>query len=222
MEEIDLKELFNYFISKIFLLILITLSVLTIGFSYDAFFKTPKYNSYTTVLLTSDNSTITSSDITLNKNLVDTYSEIIKSRKVIGKVIENLELDYTIEELQENITVSNINDTEIIKISVSDKDNYLAKNIANETANVFNAEVIKYFNIQNIGVVDYAEISEKPYNINVVKSAVIYLLVGLVLSIGTVFVIYYFDNTIKTVEEVERKLNLPVIGAIPVGGRKNE
>lgn len=219
MEEIDLKELFNYFISKIFIIILITITVLTIGFSYDAFFKTPMYNSYTTVLLKGED-TITSSDITLNKNLVNTYSEIIKSRKVIRKVIENLKLDYGVEELQKNISVSNINDTEIIKISVSDTDNYIAKNIANEAANVFTAEIINYFNIQNIGIIDYAEVSELPYNINILKSIIIYLFMGLILGVSIVFVMFYFDNTVKTSEEIENKLKLPVIGMISIGGKK--
>ena len=185
MEEIDLKELLNYFVSKIFLMLSIVFVVLIIGFSYDAFIKVPKYKSYTTVLLTTENNTITSNDIILNKNLIDTY-------------------------------------TEIIKITVADEDSNLAKNIANETAKVFNAEVIKLYNIQNIGIIDYAEASPKPYNINLIKSIAIYLMIGIILSLAVVFVMFYFDTTIKTVEEVERKLNIPVIGAIPVGGRKHE
>ena len=195
MEEIDLKELLNYFVSKIFLMLSIVFVVLIIGFSYDAFIKVPKYKSYTTVLLTTENNTITSNDIILNKNLIDTYTEIIKSRKVVGKVIDNLSLEYDIETLQKNI---------------------------NETAKVFNAEVIKLYNIQNIGIIDYAEASQKPYNINLIKSIAIYLMIGIILSLAVVFVMFYFDTTIKNVEEVERKLNIPVIGAIPVGGRKHE
>lgn len=222
MEEIDLKELLNYFVSKIFLMLSIVFVVLIIGFSYDAFIKVPKYKSYTTVLLTTENNTITSNDIILNKNLIDTYTEIIKSRKVVGKVIDNLSLEYDIETLQKNIAVDNVNDTEIIKITVEDEDSNLAKNIANETAKVFNAEVIKLYNIQNIGIIDYAEASQKPYNINLIKSIAIYLMIGIILSLAVVFVMFYFDTTIKTVEEVERKLNIPVIGAIPVGGRKHE
>lgn len=222
MEEIDLKELLNYFVSKIFLMLSIVFVVLIIGFSYDAFIKVPKYKSYTTVLLTTENNTITSNDIILNKNLIDTYTEIITSRKVVGKVIDNLSLEYDIETLQKNIAVSNVNDTEIIKITVEDEDSNLAKNIANETAKVFNAEVIKLYNIQNIGIIDYAEASQKPYNINLIKSIAIYLMIGIILSLAVVFVMFYFDTTIKTVEEVERKLNIPVIGAIPVGGRKHE
>ena len=222
MEEIDLKELLNYFVSKIFLMLSIVFVVLIIGFSYDAFIKVPKYKSYTTVLLTTENNTITSNDIILNKNLIDTYTEIITSRKVVGKVIDNLSLEYDIETLQKNIAVDNVNDTEIIKITVEDEDSNLAKNIANETAKVFNAEVIKLYNIQNIGIIDYAEASQKPYNINLIKSIAIYLMIGIILSLAVVFVMFYFDTTIKTVEEVERKLNIPVIGAIPVGGRKHE
>ena len=222
MEEIDLKELLNYFVSQIFLMLSIVFVVLIIGFSYDAFIKVPKYKSYTTILLTTENNTITSNDIILNKNLIDTYTEIIKSRKVVGKVIDNLSLEYDIETLQKNIAVANVNDTEIIKITVEDEDSNLAKNIANETAKVFNAEVIKLYNIQNIGIIDYAEASQKPYNINLIKSIAIYLMIGIILSLAVVFVMFYFDTTIKTVEEVERKLNIPVIGAIPVGGRKHE
>ena len=222
MEEIDLKELLNYFVSKIFLMLSIVFVVLIIGFSYDAFIKVPKYKSYTTVLLTTENNTITSNDIILNKNLIDTYTEIITSRKVVGKVIDNLSLEYDIETLQKNIAVANVNDTEIIKITVEDEDSTLAKNIANETAKVFNAEVIKLYNIQNIGIIDYAEASQKPCNINLIKSIAIYLMIGIILSLAVVFVMFYFDTTIKTVEEVERKLNIPVIGAIPVGGRKHE
>lgn len=222
MEEIDLKELFDYFVSKLYIILSIAFMVLVIGFSYDAFIKVPKYRSYTTILLTNENSTITSNDIVLNKNLIGSYTEIIKSRKVIGKVIDNLYLDCDIETLQDNISVTNLNDTEIIKITVTNEDANLAKNITNEIARVFNAEVIKYYNIQNIGVVDYAEAATKPFNINLFKSIVIYLFAGLVIGLAVVFIMFYFDTTIKTTEEVEKKLNIPVIGAIPVGGRKHE
>ena len=216
MEEIDLKELLNYFVSKIFLMLSIVFVVLIIGFSYDAFIKVPKYKSYTTVLLTTENNTITSNDIILNKNLIDTYTEIIKSRKVVGKVIDNLSLEYDIETLQKNIAVANVNDTEIIKITVADEDSNLAKNIANETAKVFNAEVIKLYNIQNIGIIDYAEASQKPYNINLIKSIAIYLMIGIILSLAVVFVMFYFDTTIKSVEEIESKIGLPALGIVPI------
>ena len=225
MEEINLKDLFNYFVSKIIYIALIVAIVVLFGVVYSNFFKTPLYKSYTTMLLTKENdsTSITSSDITLNKNLVDTYREIIKSRKVVGKVINNLKLDYSIDTLQSKISVSSINDTEIIKITVTDPKSELAKDIANETATVFKSEIVKLYNIQNIGVVDIAEEANNPFNINMTKSLVMFILIGLVIGFALVFIMYYFDTTIKSVEEVESKLGLPVIGSIPkLGGKKHE
>lgn len=221
MEEIDLKELFDYLIGKKYIVAIIFLTVLLIGVSYTAIFKTPMYKSSTTILLTAENKTITSSDIILNQNLIETYREIITSRKIINKVINNLNLDYTIEQLQNNITVSNVKDTEIIKITVTSQDNIEAKNIADEIAEVFNSEVVKLYNIQNIGIIDSAEVSINPYNINMYKSIIVSILLGIFISLAVIFIIYYFDNTVKNTTLVENKLGLPVIGSIPMGG-KNE
>lgn len=225
MEEINLKDLFNYFLSKKLYIAIITLLVVLLGLVYSNFFKTPMYKSYTTMLLTkeSDSSTITSNDITLNRNLVDTYSEIIRSRKIASKVINNLRLDYSVEKLKSRISVSSINETEIIKITVVDEDSELAMDIANEIARVFKTEIVKLYNIQNVGVVDAAEEAGSPYNINAMKSLLLALIIGLVLSFGLVFVMYYFDTTIKSPEEVEEKVGISVIGRVPLmGGRRHE
>ena len=222
MEEIDLKELFSYFWNKKLIIIILTVLALGGGLFYSMKIQKPMYKSYTTILLTKEesNTTITSNDISLNRNLVDTYREIIKSRNVLGKVITNLNLDCTIDELMRKVTVENINDTEIIKISVVDYQEWNSMKIADEIAKVFNTEVVKLYNIQNIGIIDTAELPTKPYNINHVKTATLTGAVGLVVGLGIVFVLFYFDTTIKSSDEVERKLGLPVIGTIPVRGGK--
>ena len=225
MEEIDLKDLLNYFLSKKVVIIVAVLVALLAGSVYTAMLQKPKYKSYTTILLTKENdsTSITSNDITLNRNLVDTYREIIKSKKVINNVINNLNLNYTFSELNKNVTVESINDTEIIKISVVDYNPKIAKDVANEIASVFNKEIVKLYNIQNIGIVDSAELAKSPYNVNLLKQLVLAFLVGLVIGFGIVFVMYYFDTTVKSVEELESKLNLPVIGNIPdAGGVKHD
>ena len=222
MEEIDLKELFGYFWNKKFIILAFLVLFLLGGFIYSSKIQKPLYKSYTTILLTKEesSSTITSNDISLNRNLVDTYREIIKSRNVLGKVITNLNLDYSVDELMKKISVENINDTEIIKISVVDADQWKSMTIADEIAKVFNTEVVKLYSIQNIGVIDTAELPDKPYNINLIKTTALAGAVGLVIGLGLVFVIFYFDSTIKSSEEVERKLGLVVIGTIPMGGGK--
>ena len=223
MEEIDLKELFNYFWSKKIIIIISLVIFVAGGFIYSTKIQKPLYKSYTTILLTKEESStsITSTDITLNRNLVDTYREIIKSRNVLGKVITNLNLNYTVDELMKKVSVENINDTEIIKIIVVDEDEWKSMTIADEIAKVFNTEVVKLYSIQNIGVIDTAELPSKPYNISLIKTVGIAGAIGLVISLSIIFVIFYFDSTIKSTDDVEKKLGVVVIGSIPMaGGRR--
>lgn len=219
MEEINLKELFDYFKERIAIIGIIVLSVLLIGCIYSIFIRVPLYQSYTSIVLVSDDGTSTQttsqSDVNLNKSLVSTYSSIVTSRRIIDKVIENLSLDYSYEELTKNITVSNEDDTEIIKIVVVDKDRTLAANIANEIVKVFGEEIKNIYKLQNVSTVDSAKEATEPSNVNVVKDIAIYLLIGIVLACGSIFIIYYFDTTIKSAEEIENKLGLPVFGIVP-------
>lgn len=214
MEEIDLKELLTFVKSKIGLLITITAVVCLIGCVYGLFIQKPMYSSYTTVILSSNEGTISQTDVNLNKNLVDTYAEIVKSRRVLEQVIEELNLDLKYEQLNGKISVSAVNNTEIIKISVSDQDAIKAKNIANVTANYFANEIVDLYNMNNVDILDEAIESEKPYNINVIKQVIIYFMLGFVLGAGTLFIIYYFDRTIKSVEQIEQKIKLPILGSV--------
>lgn len=214
MEEIDLKELFTFVKTKLGLLITITIGVCLIGCIYGLFIQTPMYQSETTVILSTDNSSISQSDLTMNKNLVDTYAEIVKSRRVLDQVIEELELDLTYEELSKQISVTAVNDTEIIRITVTNKDAIKAKNIANVTANYFAKEIVELMGINNVKILDTAIEADKPYNINIGKQIVIYFMVGFVLAAGVLFVIFYFDRTVKSIEQVEQKIKLPILGGV--------
>lgn len=221
MEELNLNELFNYFLNKILLIVLIVLVFLTGSIVYSAYIQKPMYSSYTTILLTKEeNTAITSAELNLNRSLVDTYSVIIKSNRVLEQVISNLSLDYSVSELKNKVSVENVNDTEIIKITVKTNNSELSSNIANEIAKVFNSEIVKLYNIQNIGVIDIAKKNEVPYNVNFLKQVVLGTLIGFVMAFAVVFVMFYFDTTVKNAEEVEKKLGVSVIGTIPLSGGK--
>ena len=224
MEELNLNELFSYMWSKKLVILLIAVIFLTGSIVYSTFLQKPMYQSYTTILLTKEeNTAITTTDLNLNRILVDTYSVIIKSNTVIKQVINNLNLDYSVGSLKKLVTVESVNDTEIIKITVKNSDAVLAKDIANEIAKVFNSEIVKLYNIQNIGVVDRAEVNNVPYNVNIIKQVVLATIRGCVLAFALVFVVFYFDTTVKSAEDVEKKLGLAVIGTIPFsGGKKDE
>lgn len=218
MEEIDLKELFIYFKSKILWIVIALILVVGIGNVFTILTRVPMYQSSTTIVLvngSSDNNTYNQTELQLNKNLIGTYSEIIKSRKVLNEVIENLGLSYTTQELANNITVTAVENTEIIKVSVSDADNKKATEIADEIASVFGTEIQKIYKLNNVSVIDKASETTTPYNVNYVKDNLIYIVISIVLSSGVIFLKFYFDTTIKTTEEIENKLGLTVLGTVP-------
>ena len=223
MEDINLQDLLKYYVNKILIIILITIFCGLLGSIYSLFVQKPMYKSTTTLLLANiseidsgSSQSITTNDITLNQKLISTYREIMKSIRVLRQVKENLHLDYEIEDLKKMITVSAVNDTEIISVTVKNSDPEMAMKIANEVADTFCDEIVKIYQIKNVNVIDLAEVDDTPYNINLFKQIVIYILIGLVLSSAIVFVMYYFDTTIKTKEEIEEKLGLPVLGIIPL------
>ena len=222
MEEIDLKEFLMLFWNRKVSIILITIIFMFIGIIYSVGFVTPKYTSSTTLLLATSESansktnTITTSDITLNSKLVSTYSELVKSKNVTRQVISNLGIDETEDELRNSITVSSVKDTELIKISVTDKNATNAYNIANEIAKVFTQKVSEIYNINNVQVLDQAEVSSVPSNINHTKDVIMFTFVGLFVAIVFVLVANMLDTTIKSSEEVEKLCNVPVIASIPL------
>lgn len=225
MEELDLKELFGIFWAKKIHIILLILIFVVIGFIYSYIFLVPEYQSITKILLAKSNATtqdgttqgMTTSQVTLNQQLVSTYSELVKSESVLTQVKDNLKIDKSIEELRKNITVSTKDDTEIIQISVVDEDAEMAKNIANEVANVFIEQIAKgYYAMDNVYVVDEAKVEEEPYNINHLKDLAIFGAIGFVVACVYVLIANMLDTTVKSKEDIEKKLGLTVLTTIPV------
>lgn len=221
MEEINLSEVYSYFKSKILWIILAIIVIVILGNIYTIITRTPMYQSNTTIVLVGESKKeYNQSDSLLNQNLIGTYSQIIKSRKVLSQVIENLDLKMTTEELSNSITTSSVEETEIIQITVENAKAKDAQRITDEVAKVFAKEIKDIYNLENVTIIDKAELAKSPYNVNYVKDNIIYLVIGIVLSFGVVFVMYYFDTSIKSSEVVEEKLGLTVIGIVPKEERK--
>lgn len=220
MEEINLLEVLEYFKNKLIWIIASIILVILIGNIYTTITRVPMYRSNTTILLVGSNEKVNQNDVSLNNNLVTTYSEIIKSRKVLTKVINNLKLEYSVEELSNHITVGTKTDTQIITVTVSDKDPKKSKDIADEVSEVFAKEIKAIYRLDNVAIIDYAVLAEKPYNITYLKDNVIYFAIGLVLSCAVIFTMFYFDTTIKSTESIEEKLGLNVLGVVPEERRK--
>ena len=224
MENLDLKQLVNIFWNKRLQIMSIVLIFLIIGTIYTFMFITPKYKSYTSLVLaksdgtseSEEGNTINQTDITLNQKKVATYSELIKSKNVLREVIKNLNINENEENLKENITVSAVNGTELIQITVTNYYPDRASDIANEIVKVFTPKVGEIYHINNVYIVDEAESSYVPYNINHIKDILIFMAIGLVISIVYVLTVNLLDTTIKTAEDIEKQMDVTVLASIPV------
>ena len=222
MEEIDVKELFYEIWKNRFLIFVFVFIGAAIGIVYSMFLLKPMYKSSTTMVLSkpasetgSTSTGITSNDITLNQKLVSTYREIMVSKTVVEQVINKLKLNMDVDTLINNITVGSKQDTEVLELTVSSDDPNLSASIANTLAEKFTDKVKEVYNIENVSIIDKAEADNEPYNINEVKTTLIFVVGALVLALVIIFGRFYLDDTIKNQEELERLLKLPILAVIP-------
>lgn len=235
MEEIDLKELIGMFLEKKFLIIFVVILFAILGAVYTTQFITPLYESSTSLVLvqtgtntqTTDSSlaiseSITTTDITLNSKLVDAYAVVAKSKKVAGKVVENLKLNITADELKQMVTISSASDTQNLKVTVKHVNPEQACRIANEVAEVFIEEVVAIYKVENLYILDPAEVATTPCNINLTKNIVIFAFVGGILVAGYILLINMLDTTIKTDTDIEKAISIPVLASIVLNDDGNK
>ena len=222
MEEIDINQLLSFFKSKIIYIIFAMAIAFCLACIYVNRFRVPEYTNYTTVLLnqSSDVEQINASSVELNRKLISTYNEIIKSKKVLNQVIDKLSLDYNYSGLASKISVGEVGDTSIIKISVTDSDSSLAAEIANTIAEVFSQEIVTLLKIENISIIDKAEVSTVASSTSTIKIITIATIAGAFISVAIIFILFYFDTTLKNEEDIERLTGLPVIGMVPTSREK--
>lgn len=219
-QTISLQELFQVLKKRLFLIITITLAAVAISAAVSYFVLTPVYEVKTTMMaygadkkLESDSNSLT--EIQTNLKLINTYNDLIKSDKILEKVLNELELDMTMGQLARKINVSNNKESHVIYISVKDTDPYRAAEIANMTAQIFEKEIQQEMNA-SIKQWSRAKVSENqaPVEPKPLLNIAIAAIIGLMLGVGLAFLLEFLDNTIKTEQDIENTLELPVIGVI--------
>ncbi len=227
-ETISLQELFQVIKKRI--LLILTLTILATLFSgiVSYFYLTPIYQASTQLLVNQDKSEtpiINVNEIQTNLQLINTYNVIIKSPAILDIVRDELALEtVTTEGLTSKISVSSVGDSQVVTITAQDPDQFIARDIANTTASVFQREIMKLMNVNNVSVLAKATATDtqSPIKPNPALNMAIALVVGLMLGVGLSFLLEYLDNTLKTEQEIESLLGIPVIGAISSMERKEQ
>lgn len=223
--EIDLKELFLRIWSNVWSVIFAALIGTFLAYLLSNLVITKKYNSTTKiyVLNKQDSGQVTYSDLQTGTQLTKDYAQLVVSRTVTSQVIAQLDLQnrypdmkgITPDGLAGMITVNIQNDTRIIAITVTDTNPTRAQDIANAVRVAASSHIYDVMDIEAVNVVDYANLPESSASPNVKKNLIIGFLIGAVLAVGIIVVIYIFDDTIKTPDDVEKYLGLGVLGSIP-------
>ena len=215
MEEINLRDLLSYFKKHLVLFVVMVLFVVSAGTVYSVFIQKPEYKAQATVILSSDKSKTTiQNEINANKNLIDTYTEVVKSHRVLDRVKSEMQINDSYEQLVKKVTVASLKDTEIISISVVDLDKYHSYSLANKIADTFTDEISQIYNDKSVNVLDRAVEPQKPYNVDIIKQEAIYAAAGIILATAVIFLMFYFDRTIKTTEQIEQLFKLPIFGKV--------
>jgi len=216
--EIDLRDLYQIIKKRLWMVIISVIFAGAVSAFFSFYIIEPVYESQTTIIVVKEldaEQVIQYNDVVLSQKLVKTYGEIVKSRAIAKEVIKNLGLDISAGALIEMTNVSPVKDTEIISISVQNTDPALAKNVANELASVFMERIVGIMNIDNVQVIDPAELPAGPIKPKKTMNISIAAVLGAMLGLAFIFLIEFLDKTIKTVEDIEKHLGLPVIGIIP-------
>ena len=214
--EIDLKEIFYLLLShwkSIFLAMLIGAAIFG---AYHTFLLKPSYQADASIYITSTDSMISFSDLQLSAALTDDYANIIKSRTVLNRVIDELDLNLNYKQLGELISVENPDSTHIVDIKVTCDDPELSRNITNALMNISVDQIYQVIGSGEPTVIDYAMAEAVQ---DVTPSLKKYLMLGALLGALIVCAIVVLrmltDTTLKTVDDIDRYLHLPVLAAVP-------
>ena len=221
MEELDLRSLINLIFKRWWIIVASTvICTLTAGI-VSFFIMKPVYESNTTLYIgkkiDAKNTDLAYSDVLLGSQLVKDYRELAKSRLVSKAVIDELKLTgITPDKLADKLGVNLKNDTRVIQITAQDRDPAMAQAIASKVAEVFQAKVVDIMQVENVKIIDAAELPKSPVKPNKKMNVAIAFVLGLMAGAGIIFLLEYLDNTIKTPEDIKKYVDLPVIGTIPV------
>ncbi|GAA0753112.1 YveK family protein [Clostridium sartagoforme] len=220
MEEqvIRLDELFEALKKRWLMIVTITLIATIISAALSFFVIKPKYEASTKVFIgkdEGDNQAYNQNDVLMYQKLMKTYSEAIKTKDLVSRSLQGTSLELKPEDVLANLTVSPVTDTQILQIKYKSNNPQEAKVVIQELTDEFIKTSKELVPNGNIKTIEEVQLPENPISPNKKMNIAIAFLLGLMVSVGLAFLLEFLDNTFKSKEQLERELDIPVIGVIP-------
>lgn len=214
---IDLSELLKAIFKHIKLIAFFCLLFGFGGYLVTKLLIAPTYTASTSIYLTpqiSESGSLDYNSQMANSKLVTNAVNLLTQNNIMSEVAKDVGLE-SAESVKNLVSVTNESNTEIITISATTTDPKLSKDIANDTVSTFIRTMQKNLNVRNIEVVDKAKLSYIPSGPNVKKNTMMAGAVGLVVGVGYAVLKFLLDNRLRTKEEAEKYLGIPVFCEIP-------
>ncbi len=219
-EEMTIQSLIKVLLKRWFFILMLMILSMGIAILISYYIQTPIYEAETQLLVNQksyeNQQLVGAQNVDTDLRLINTYNVIIKSPVILAKVIDVLSLDTTPNELMKQIEVSSANNSQVVNIRVQDKDEENAVKIANSIAEVFKEEIPVLMHVDNINILFVAQNSEQPVPVkpNKMLNLIIAAICGFALAIVLAYFLETIDRTIKTEQDIEEILSLPVIGVV--------
>lgn len=214
--ELDLRELFEIIIKRFKLIVIITLTITFIAAIISVFLIPPTYEANVGIIISKqDGEKITSQDITMYQNLMQTYKNIAGTNKVAELAAAKLGSGIEAKDLLNKTSITTKTGTMVLNITVASKSAVEAYKDVQAYAEAFVGRAKELIPEGDIKIMDNAQLPESPVKPNVKLNIAIGFLLGLLVSAGTAFILEYLNNTIVTKADVEKYMELSVIGVIP-------
>lgn len=220
-ETISLKEIFGVLKKRFLMITAFVFGAALIAALISYFVLTPTYQSSSQFIVNQelqDPTQYNTNNIQTNVQMINTYNVIIKSPAVLDEVVEELNLPYSSTELSEKIEVTSAENSQVVTVTATDEDPAVAVDIANSTVGIFQANIPEIMSVDNVSVLTEAQLSPNPSPVapNPLLNIAIAIVLGAMVGIGVAFLLEYLDNSITTEEDVEKKLELPLLGVISI------
>lgn len=220
--EIDIKRLLDAVVKKSWLVVLVAVLCAGLTLLGTIFLITPQYEA--TAMFYVNNSDIsvgntslslTSSDITASRGLVDTYIVILNTRETMNDVIDYAGVNRTYRELTEMIAAESVEKTEVFRVTVTSPSPEEAEKIANSIAYILPKRISNIVDGTSAKIVDAAVVPTKPSSPSYTNNTVLGFLLGLVLITAVIMLQELFDVTIRSEEDIAGVCKHPVLSAVP-------
>ena len=219
-DTIDLRQLFEIVRRNLLLIVAVTVLFAAGGYLGTTFLITPQYEASAMLIVNSRGGqqlqgSVTNDSLNSAKQLVETYSVILKSDTVLDQTIEDLDLPLTYDQLAAKVSITAVNDTQVMKITVQDADVNLAKDIVSNIVEQAPDVIINTVKAGSVEVVSDASANPNPVSPSKSRNTALAGILGCVLVIGILFMKSLFNNRIMTESDISQKLALPILGVIP-------